>query len=289
MHGLREEEKVRLIIEGGLDAVVNSELASIGSKNTTCYKSSSTISNCVNELVSDLLSFHVKNQNIWPFWQIGNSLTTRLTSRVANSAHSELLTMVLLILPGTILVYYGDEIGMRDLITWKQFPQRGSMLWDSSMNSGFSVNQSLGLPFVSSDFSYINYQRQTNENVTRLKMFTRMTHLRQESDTLKLGHTYIAKSSGKTIAICRYITDNFDKKINGKVFVLIVNFGWTSIVQSLSDLPPFRTYGTYTHGKVVAFSSNARMRFKLGMKLDLDKRTITIGPNEGVTLSILPS
>lgn len=51
--------------------------------------------------------------------QFGNPELSRIASRVKSLQLAELLTMLQLLLPGTISVYYGDEIGMMDLPTEK--------------------------------------------------------------------------------------------------------------------------------------------------------------------------
>jgi len=46
--------------------------------------------------------------------QLGNVDTDRVVSRMGDSQFVSVLNMLLLTLPGTPIVYYGEEIGMKD-------------------------------------------------------------------------------------------------------------------------------------------------------------------------------
>jgi glycosidase len=72
-----------------------------------------------------------------------------------------------LLLPGTPIVYYGDELGMGDLMeSWKPWlpeqPMRGLMQWDNSTTGGFQGNctscRSSPWIDVNSDYTTINVE-----------------------------------------------------------------------------------------------------------------------------------
>jgi glycosidase len=46
--------------------------------------------------------------------RLGNAQNERLSSRTSSRLHAELLLMVELLLPGTPILYYGDELGVQD-------------------------------------------------------------------------------------------------------------------------------------------------------------------------------
>ena len=113
---LTEEQKRRLVEEGQLDTVVNTELTNVALKNRVCYESENSVAGCTNEILSDLLIFYEDNEEIVPIWQFGDPFISRLATRMNGSrVHAELLTFVQLLLPGASLVYYGDEIALRDV------------------------------------------------------------------------------------------------------------------------------------------------------------------------------
>jgi len=49
------------------------------------------------------------------FLQLGNVDTSRVVTRMGDSQYVSVLNMMLLTLPGTPIVYYGEEIGMKDV------------------------------------------------------------------------------------------------------------------------------------------------------------------------------
>jgi maltose alpha-D-glucosyltransferase/alpha-amylase len=87
-----------------------------------------------------------------------------------------LLSAMLFSLPGSPIIYYGDEIGMGDNI-WLDDRDgvRTPMQWDASKNAGFSEADALYEPVIDSeDFSYrrVNVAQQ-QENPDSLWHFTR--------------------------------------------------------------------------------------------------------------------
>lgn len=69
---------------------------------------------CTNEVVSDLLLFHENNSFIVPMWSVENSFTSRFSTRVGSKRHAEMIYMLIMILPGTSIFYYGSELGLED-------------------------------------------------------------------------------------------------------------------------------------------------------------------------------
>lgn len=112
---LKEDGKRLLQTEAGLDAIVTTELDNIALSNKICYASENSVAGCTNEIISDLLVFHTTT-GVFPVWEYGNPYTDRISSRVHNRIHAELLMMIQLMLPGTSMIYYGDEIGSINVV-----------------------------------------------------------------------------------------------------------------------------------------------------------------------------
>ena len=97
--------------------------------------------------------------------QTGNEDISRFGSRFPAN-YSKPYYMMSLLLPGTPIVYYGDELGMGDLMeSWKPWlpeqPMRGLMQWDNSTNGAFQGNcTSCSAPWinVNSDYTTINVE-----------------------------------------------------------------------------------------------------------------------------------
>ena len=76
-----------------------------------------------NKLSSLHKNYRLPFSKIWICWmhlyycnfQLGDAFTSRIATRVESRAQAEALLLVQLVVPGTINVYYGDEIGMTDL------------------------------------------------------------------------------------------------------------------------------------------------------------------------------
>ena len=104
-------------------------------------------------------------------------------------AQARVAAMLLLTLRGTPTLYYGDELGMHDVVIppelvqdpWEKNvpglglgrdPERTPMLWDSSLNAGFSA----GTPWlpVAPDYQTANVQAQRDDPASMLTLYHRL-------------------------------------------------------------------------------------------------------------------
>jgi maltose alpha-D-glucosyltransferase / alpha-amylase len=103
----------------------------------------------------------------------------------------ELATALLLSMPGSPVLYYGDEIGMGDNI-W--LPDRDGvrtpMQWTSNANAGFSSSATLAMP-VNEDtvhgYRAVNVEAQRRNPSSLLNWTRRMIHLRRSIPAFGLG------------------------------------------------------------------------------------------------------
>src|SRR5205807_9228292 len=89
----------------------------------------------------------------WPNWVLGNHDRSRIATRVGE-AQARVAAMLLLTLRGTPILYYGDEIGMRDVPVPEHLvrdpyarrvpglgvgrdPERSPMQWSPAPHGGF--------------------------------------------------------------------------------------------------------------------------------------------------------
>lgn len=74
-------------------------------------------SRCIQNLIQDwMTNMPVEH---WANWQVGNHDKSRIATRTGQDWVNA-NNMLLLTLPGTPFVYYGDEIGMHDVdISWE--------------------------------------------------------------------------------------------------------------------------------------------------------------------------
>jgi maltose alpha-D-glucosyltransferase/alpha-amylase len=105
----------------------------------------------------------------------------------------ELAFSLLLTMPGTPVVYYGDEIGMgEDLSLPERDPVRTPMQWSRAANGGFSTAPSARLcaPVVSRGaFGYrnVNAADQRRDPRSLLSWFRRAVHVRKEAPEIGNG------------------------------------------------------------------------------------------------------
>ncbi|PNI47988.1 SLC3A1 isoform 9 [Pan troglodytes] len=106
----------------------------------------------------------------WPNWMIGGPDSSRLTSRLGNQ-YVNVMNMLLFTLPGTPITYYGEEIGMGNIVATNlnesydinTLRSKSPMQWDNSSNAGFSEASHTWLP-TNSDYHTVNVDVSISEN-----------------------------------------------------------------------------------------------------------------------------
>lgn len=129
----------------------------------------------------------------WSSWSIGNhDMTPRATSRFGLELIDG-IHMLILLLPGTPVVYMSDELGMTD--TYLRYDQlienmsksfskevretiRTPFQWDSSPQAGFSNKTKTWLP-VNPNYVTLNVEFEQNASRSHLKIFKEIVNLRQ--------------------------------------------------------------------------------------------------------------
>ncbi len=137
----------------------------------------------------------------WPNWVLGNHDQPRIRSRIGYP-QARVAAMLLLTLRGTPTIYYGDEIGMRDVpIPLDQIkdpqglnmpgkflsrdPARTPMQWDGNGKAGFTEAD----PWLPLDRNIrrINVEAQKDDEWAMLSLYRRLIRLRQSEPALKIG------------------------------------------------------------------------------------------------------
>ncbi|XP_071789828.1 amino acid transporter heavy chain SLC3A1-like [Asterias amurensis] len=192
----------------------------------------------VYELVKDWMDNLPSGK--WPTFMLGHHGVHRIASRLGEG-YARAANMLLLTLPGTPIVYYGDEIGMTDVeITEAQLMdvkalndiprwqtktrdrQRSPMQWTNKSYSGFTESETgswLPLP-PQSKFTDINVQTLASDKNSILSMFKAMTQLRADNRPLRQGK--VAKFVHNTLNIVSYIREVEKER---ERFFVAINFG----------------------------------------------------------------
>jgi alpha-glucosidase len=137
----------------------------------------------------------------WPTWVLGNHDKARIASRIGE-AQARVAAMLLLTLRGTPTIYYGEEIGMKDVpIAPEQVqdlaeknepglglgrdPERTPMPWDGSLLAGFTSAQPW-LP-LGPDHASVNVAAMSESRDSILNLYRRLIELRRRNPVLTHG------------------------------------------------------------------------------------------------------
>jgi alpha-glucosidase len=149
----------------------------------------------------------------WPNWVLGNHDTPRVASRLG-PAQARVAAMLLLTLPGTPILYYGDEIGMTDvpvapgqvrdpvaaLIPGRgRDPERSPMRWDDRPGAGFTT----GTPWLPLGDPAVNVAAQRDDPGSMLALHRRLLALRHDSPALSGGAYEPVQADGDLLAYLR--------------------------------------------------------------------------------------
>jgi alpha-glucosidase len=151
----------------------------------------------------------------WPNWVLGNHDTSRVASRVG-PGQARVAAVLLLTLPGTPILYYGDEVGMldaevpdeavRDPIArlapgWGRDPERAPMAWDDGPGAGFTT----GTPWLplAPGTATANVAAQRDDPDSMLGLHRRLLALRRSSPALHGGGYEPVEADGDVLAYRR--------------------------------------------------------------------------------------
>jgi len=212
----------------------------------------------------------------WPNWVLGNHDTSRVASRIGPE-QARVAAMLLLSLRGTPTVYYGDEIGMRDVEIPSERavdvaeenepgyglgrdPQRTPMQWDGSAGAGFS-GATPWLP-IAADADRRNVERQRDDPRSMLTLYRRLLALRRAEAALSIGSYAPIPALGDVLAYLR--------EADGTRLLAVLNLG--------GETAQLETEMT---GEVLLSTSLEREGERLRGPVDLR-------PNEGLVLRVDP-
>jgi alpha-glucosidase len=156
-------------------------------------------------------------EGAWPNWVLGNHDQHRIASRVG-AAQARVAAMLLLTLRGTPTLYYGDEIGMRDVAIPPHLvrdpfernvpgrglgrdPERTPMQWSADTQAGFTRGEPW-LP-VAPDYRDVNVAAQRDDAKSMLALYRRLIALRRAQPALEVGRFELVETQGEVLAYVR--------------------------------------------------------------------------------------
>ena len=139
----------------------------------------------------------------WASWVLGNHDQPRFASPCrAGPAQAKVGMLLLLTLRGTPTIYYGEEIGMRDVAVATadardpverrepgrgRDPERSPMQWDAAPNAGFTASSATPWLPIAPDADHVNVAGQAEDPDSILTLTRRLIALRREHPVLRLG------------------------------------------------------------------------------------------------------
>lgn len=141
-----------------------------------------------------------------PQMRLNVGIRRRLAPLLNNNRRAvELLTSLLLSLPGTPIIYYGDEIGMGDNIyLGDRNGVRTPMQWNGDRNAGFSRADAARLysPLIADPvygYQAINVEAQDRDQSSLLNWMKRTIDVRQRLTPLKVGVLQLLSSGNHCV------------------------------------------------------------------------------------------
>ena len=184
-----------------------------------------TISNAIQHYEGSLPDYG------WPNWVLGNHDKSRVASRIG-PRQARVAAMMLLTLRGTPTLYYGDEIGMRDVpipadrvrdpfernvpgLGLGRDPGRTPMQWDGSPHGGFTTGEPW-LP-LAADAAVVNVAAQRVDPRSMVTLYRRLLALRRAEPALAVGPIAPLRAGGDLLA---WVRKDADRR-----FLVVLNLG----------------------------------------------------------------
>ena len=219
----------------------------------------------------------------WPNWVLGNHDQHRIASRVG-AGQARIANMLLLTLRGTPTTYYGEEIGMENVVIPPEFiqdppavnqpeiadiigrdPERTPMQWDDSANAGFAEDGVQTWLPVADDYQVRNVANEDQGANSMLNLYRALAKLRAEEPALHLGEYESVDTA---------VSDIFAYKRtapNGDSFLIVLNFGEQEHTFQFQEI---------AQKGVVAVSTTGQA----GFKVDLNQ--ITLQAHQGLVIHL---
>lgn len=228
----------------------------------------------------------------WPNWVLSNHDQPRFASRAGKHQLRNGL-MFLLTAMGTPTIYYGEEIGMQNVVIpidqvkdpWELLspgmglgrdPERTPMQWDSTKNTGFCPDDITPWLPAGSESDQKNVEVQKKDDTSPLFFFKNLTNLRRKHRALTHGKSTVLPSVEPVLAYVRFTSDQ-------SLFVVLNISSKTQLV-NLSDLA--NSLGREVNNTISIQKTTVLLSTKMDETTDFDseKGLLCLRPDEGVII-----
>ncbi len=170
---------------------------------------------------------------------LSNHDLTRVFTRLKGSLPGmNLAAFLLMTLPGTPMIYYGDEIGLSNGALPKDEHKRLPMQWDGTANAGFTTGTPWQKP--NTDYTTVNVQAQSADSGSLLNWYRQLSALRQAHPALNQGgFVRLTATSATTQSLWAFMRTA--PSAQTQPLYVVVNFSSNpalNVTLTLPSLPP---------------------------------------------------
>ncbi|HEX4309098.1 MAG TPA: alpha-amylase family glycosyl hydrolase [Acidobacteriaceae bacterium] len=184
----------------------------------------------VHQVIADY--YGALPKGAWPNWVLGNHDNARIATRVG-VAQARVAAMLLLTLPGTLTLYYGEEIGMSNVpippdmvqdpaeknqpgLGQGRDPERTPMPWDDSPGAGFTGARPW-LPIG----QQVSVAEQHADPTSMLHLYRRLIELRR-------SHPLLVNGAVRNVTTDTHVL-RYERAAGEQSILVLLNFGSTSV------------------------------------------------------------
>ena len=202
------------------------------------YSINSNVPSQFKDTLSAVLESYPRNQ--FATFITNHDQNRAMTQFSNDTKKAKLAATLILTIPGTPFLYYGEEIGMTGAKPDELI--RTPMQWSSASEAGFTQGQAWEQP--NADYPQKNVEQQSADPDSLLSHYRKLIQLRNRMQSLRQGDLVFLKTSSP--AVCAYLRIPESTKHAAPVLV-ILNFNYKDMdqVHIESDSPVLRK-GLYT-------------------------------------------
>jgi alpha-glucosidase len=213
-------------------------------------------------------------EGAWPNWVLGNHDNARIATRIG-SRQAFVAAILLLTLPGTLTMYYGEEIGMTNVpisadevrdpaeknepgLGLGRDPERTPMPWEGSASGGFTI----GRPWLplGTDYEEVNVAALEQNETSILHLYRKLIGLRRSRRTLVDGKMQSVSADGNVL---RYGRVGDEDRI-----LILLNMGMEPIRMTIESGTILAS--TYFDREGQNINGTVDMKAAEGLVIDLD-------------------
>ncbi|CAG0912742.1 unnamed protein product [Notodromas monacha] len=221
----------------------------------------------------------------WNNWVVGNHDNGRIRSRFDEKI-VDAMNMIVILLPGTPVTYYGEELGLADgpeaddaqaRDPMGRDVARGPMPWDDTKNAGFCSNKAPWLP-LGTDHRTSNVKAQLASQSSHFSVYSALVKLRAQS-VFKFGGILLPDATKQIFWFLRHLKGHRSYLIAANVSQQTAEINF----RDSNEKGFFRRPPIVTEAGTIVLRSSADVRRRSSVDL---RKPVTLQPHEGVVIRL---